>query len=132
MISAIISCILVCLGSYFKARMDVIMFSGVNSGWKAKWKTTPEGKLKYYRKKDWYYFGYYPPYEEKFPYSSTFLVCFTDKWHKYQFVFLRCLYLAISIQMAGLVMSIIWGFLIFPVLYGLVFNPTFEKLRRKI
>jgi hypothetical protein len=27
-------------------------------------------------------------FKEKFPYSSTLFVCFTDSWHKYQFLFL--------------------------------------------
>ena len=107
------------------------MFSGVHTGWKAKWKTTAEGKIRYYRGKDWYYFGYYPPYEEKFPYSSTILVCLTDSWHKYQFLFLRSIYVAIAVQGFGVVMTLIWGFLIFPLLYGLVFNPTFDRSRRK-
>lgn len=131
MIQLIASCFLVFLGSYYKAKMDVIMFSGKNLGWKNKWSTTLDGKLKLYKKKHWYYFGHYPLFEEKFLYSSTFLVCFTDDWHKYQFVFLRCIYLAISIQIFGIFLSVIWAFLIFPLIYGIGFTFIFDKLQKK-
>lgn len=131
MVSVIISCILVAIGSSFKARMDIISFRSKSLGWKNKWKLSPEGKLQFYRRKDWYYFGVYPEYEEKFIYSSTLFVCFTDDWHRHQFIFLRCLYMSAAIQISGVAMSFLWGFLIFPVLYGIGFNLIFERLRKK-
>jgi hypothetical protein len=110
--------------------MDKVMFRDNNSGWKKKWKLSDAGKLIRYNGKDWYYFGFYPSFKESFPYSSTVFVCFTDDWHKYQFLFLRCIYLAISIQLAGFIGSILLAFLVFPILYGIGFYYGFEKYRK--
>ena len=112
--------------------MDYVMFRDNNAGWSKKWKLSASGKLIKYNRKDWYYFGQYPAFKESFPYSSTLLVCFTDNWHRYQFIFLRCLYLAISIQMVGPILAILLAFVGFPVLYGVGFYHTFEKPSRKI
>ena len=132
MISAIISCLLIIISGYFKGKMDYVMFRDNNAGWSKKWKLSASGKLIKYNRKDWYYFGQYPAFKESFPYSSTLLVCFTDNWHRYQFIFLRCLYLAISIQMVGSILAILLAFVGFPVLYGVGFYYTFEKPSRKI
>ena len=126
----LLSLFFIILGSYFKGRMDLVMFRDYNSGWRKKWKLSSTGKLIRYHGKDWYYFGFYPTYKESFPYSSTVLVCFTDDWHRYQFLFLRCLYLAISIQMVGLVGAILLAFTVFPVLYGIGFYLGFERYRK--
>ena len=126
----LLSLFFIILGSYFKGRMDLVMFRDNNSGWRKKWKLSSTGKLIKYNEKDWYYFGFYPRYKENFPYSSTVLVCFTDDWHKYQFIFLRCLYLAVSIQMVGLVGAILLAFTVFPVLYGIGFYLGFERYRK--
>ena len=126
----LLSCFLIILGSYFKGKMDMVMFRDNNSGWKNKWNLSPTGKLVRYHEKDWYYFGFYPKYKESFPYSSTVLVCFTDDWHKYQFLFLRCIYLAISIQLAGLATATLLAFTVFPVLYSIGFYFGFERYRK--
>ena len=126
----VISCFFIILASLFKGKMDIVMFRTNNSGWKNKWKLSQNGKLIRYDKKDWYYFGFYPKFKERFPYSSTILVCFTDNWHKYQFLFLRCIYLAISIQLAGFIGSILLAFLVFPILYGIGFYFGFEKYKK--
>lgn len=128
---AICSLILIVIASYFKGKMDTIMFRGRNIGWKNKWKLTADGKLKYYKKKDWYYFGHYPLYEEKFVYSSTILVCFTDAWHKYQFFMLRAFYLSVAIQMVPWYLALVAAFIVFPVIYGIGFYISFEKLSRQ-
>ena len=127
MVTIIGSLILIVLAAFFKGKMDYIMFRNKNIGWKNKWKLTAEGKLRYYKGKDWYYFGHYPKYEEKFPYSSTILVCFTDSWHKYQFFMLRCIYLSLALQMANWYMTLVLTFIIFPVLYGIGFYISFER-----
>jgi len=49
------------------------------TSWTNKYK---EGLLPY--KFKWYHFGIYPKYEEKFVYSSTFLVWITDGEHFFQ------------------------------------------------
>lgn len=108
----------------------MVMFRTNNSGWKNKWKLSQNGKLIKYDKKDWYYFGFYPKFKERFPYSSTILVCFTDNWHKYQFLFLRSVYLAISVQLSGIIGAIALAFIVFPILYGIGFYFGFEKYDR--
>jgi hypothetical protein len=110
--------------------MDLVMFRDKNSGWNKKWKLSKNGKLIRYYGKDWYYFGHYPNFKERFPYSSTILVCFTDNWHKYQFIFLRCIYLAISIQLSGFIGATLLAFLVFPILYGIGFYFGYEKHRK--
>jgi hypothetical protein len=130
MITTIISCFFIALGSYFKGRMDTVMFRDNNSGWNKKWKLGPTGKLIRYNEKDWYYFGHYPKFKESFPYSSTVLVCFTDNWHKYQFIFLRCIYLAVTIQLSGFIGAILLAFTVCPILYGIGFYFGFEKKQK--
>lgn len=126
----VLSCFFIILGAYFKGKMDMVMFRDNNSGWKNKWKLSPNGKLIKYNEKAWYYFGVYPRFKENFPYSSTILVCFTDSWHKYQFLFLRCVYLAVSIQLVGFIKAIILAFTVFPLLYGIGFYYGFERYRK--
>jgi hypothetical protein len=45
--------------------------------------------------KKWYYFGVYPRYKERFPYSSTILVWTTDAWHLFKALMLGCIMVAI-------------------------------------
>ena len=100
---------------------------GANIGWKNKWKLTPEGKLIRYGKRRWYHLFKTPKYEEKFPFSSTILVCFTDNWHRYQFITLRLFYFSIGIHFCSLVAIFIFVFVIAPILYGIGFNYSFRK-----
>jgi hypothetical protein len=44
--------------------------------WKWKWDMPLHPSPHY-----WYYFGFYPAYAERFPYSSTIFVWVTDAWH---------------------------------------------------
>ena len=39
----------------------------------------------------WYYFGFPPPYKERFPYSSTIFVWMTDAWHLSKALMLACI-----------------------------------------
>ena len=50
-------------------------------GWTAKW----QYPLQEYQPR-WYHFGLKPKHKERFPFSSTLLVPFTDAEHFYQFV----------------------------------------------
>lgn len=119
------------IASYFKGQMDYILFKKNNPQWKKKWKLTPAGKLIPYEKKDWYYFGIYPKFKESFPYSSTLLVFFTDKWHFYQFVFLRCFYLALGFQLFVWYIAIISALVLFPLLYGAAFYFAYERKTKR-
>jgi hypothetical protein len=52
-------------------------FWNVRQSWKNQWEQPLQPSTKY-----WYYFGLYKPrYQEKYPFSSTFLVWTTDAWH---------------------------------------------------
>lgn len=82
--------ILVCvfLARAFKAAADRISEGSFNKdywskdvSWKNKWKLF-DGELRFNDKKLWYYLWLYSPrFVERFPYSSTFFVSFTDGWH---------------------------------------------------
>lgn len=130
MTSVLLSILFLILGSYFKGKMDLVMFRDNNSGWKNKWKLSQNNKLIKYNGKDWYYFGFYPSFKESFPFSSTVLVCFTDSWHKYQFLFLRCIYLAIALSMAGFGKALLLTFIVFPILYGIGFYYGYERYKK--
>ena len=53
------------------------------ASWKNKWAVTKTGRVKPYKPK-WYHFGIPMPQEERFPFSSTFLVFLTDAEHFFQ------------------------------------------------
>lgn len=100
---------------------------GANIGWKNKWKLTSEGKLIRYKRKRWYHLLKTPKYEEKFPFSSTILVCLTDNWHRYQFITLRLFYLSIGVFIGDPLVVLSFVFIIAPILYGIGFNLSFRK-----
>jgi hypothetical protein len=53
-----------------------------SSSWESKW-YVHNHHLMPNKKKVWYYLWLYtPPFKERFPYSSTFLVSLTDSFHK--------------------------------------------------
>lgn len=128
----ILACILVAFAAYFNAKMDKCTFHGVgcNAGeWKNKWKLDSDGKLIPYSQK-WYHFKIFQPkYVEKFPFSSTLLVAFTDNWHRWKSLFLICLFAA----MVVLTYDFSWqyaaiNFLILRTVFGLTFTLFFDKI----
>jgi hypothetical protein len=77
--------------------------------------------------KKWYYFGFYPKYEERFPYSSTIFVWLTDAWHLFKsfmilFVVLGivCYTPLISPLIDWLIYYVTWTFT-FTILYDYLF-----------
>ncbi len=64
-------------------------------GWTAKW----QYPLQEYQPR-WYHFGLKPKHKERFPFSSTLLVPFTDAEHFYQFV--QTISLLISVALVGM------------------------------
>jgi hypothetical protein len=125
----VISALCIILASYYKGKMDTIMFTpNANIGWKNKWKLTSNGKLIRYGKRRWYHYIFkQPKYEEKFPLSSTVLVCFTDNWHRYQFITLRLFFLSVCIHLTNLMVILLAVFIIAPILYGIGFNYSYRK-----
>ena len=109
-----ITLILIALAGALNATYE-ILFTGFNQSifkklnpefwnplesWKFKWKAFESGTpgigtvLKPGTSR-WYYFGYVPRYEERFPYSSTALVFLTDAWHLFKALMLGCIMLAV-------------------------------------
>jgi hypothetical protein len=83
--------------------------------------------------KHWWYLGLYKPrFAERFPFSTTILVAFTDRWHLAQLIMLRFFYLAVAIGVSN---SIWWelllSFVVFPMVIGVFFDFTYCKLKKK-
>lgn len=118
-----------------KAWLDYITDSGIKEKeWKNKWKNTNEGwSLEHRKKYHWWYFGLHVPgpHLEKFPFSSTILVLLTDKWHYWQFLMLRCFYLAIGINMTSSFWVLIFlAFIAFPIILGIPFELKYKELKK--
>ncbi len=119
-----------------KGFLDFYADSGIKEKeWKQKYKVTPKGDLvKTEEVKHWWYLGLYKPkYAEKFPFSTTALVSFTDRWHLSQLIMLRFVYLAISINICphwwG---TLLMSFVLFPAVVGVFFDYTYQKLKRRL
>lgn len=101
--SAIIAIVLLCLAGISKAVMDQSSEGLLTGPWwnkeesfRYKWKLDANGYLTPASHKPWYYFGFAPPFVERFPFSSTLLVFITDAWHLFQFFTFNCIYLAVA------------------------------------
>lgn len=111
--------VLIALAGMFNAAYE-ILYTGFNQSifselkanfwnplksWQNKWASPfPQPYIPY-----WYYFGVFPKYKEKFPYSSTILVWVTDAWHVFKALMLLCIMTAI-------------------VSYSVVFNPIIDLI----
>ena len=125
----IIVIILLVLVGLFKGHMDAIADTGVKGvDWIHKYNFTKSGDTKH-----WWYFGlYHPRYPERFPFSSTILVFVTDKWHRSQFLMLRCFYIAVALLISvDIVNILILSFVVFPILIGVVFEISYSQYRKK-
>ena len=77
---------------------DISIFKSLNPlfwnpevSWKNKWaQPYPQPA-----EDKWYYFGFIPPYKERFPYSSTIFVFLTDAWHLFKFFMLTFIFLGV-------------------------------------
>lgn len=100
-----VSIILIAIAGMFNALYEIIfvffdqsIFRNLNPlfwdpqiSWKNKWaQPYPQPP-----EKKWYYFGFYPRYKERFPYSSTIFVWVTDAWHLFKALMLACIMAAI-------------------------------------
>jgi hypothetical protein len=121
-----LSILFLALAGVCKGFLDAISDCGTKS---SEWRNKYDFKRK---RNHWWYFGLYKPvYSEKFPFSTTLLVSFTDKWHRAQFFMLRFIYLAIAVLMAKtFFLVILLAFVIFPVVMGLPFQITYSIKRR--
>jgi len=123
------------LAGITKGFLDYYADSGVKEKeWRNKYKISEHGDLiKTEDIKHWWYLGLYKPrYAERFPFSTTILVAFTDRWHLAQLIMLRFFYLAVAIGVSN---SIWWelllSFVVFPMVIGVFFDFTYCKLKRR-
>ena len=128
--------ILVCFmaAAYFKAHMDAIDDSGIKSSeWKNKYQLDKwYNPVSFESKNHWWYFGLYKPvYAEKFPFSSTALVFLTDRWHAYQMLTYRFLYLGASFGITNkLWIVLLLSFIVFPIVVGVVFEIFYGRAKK--
>lgn len=102
--------ILTSIAAILKAKMDYLQFSEIDS-WRNKWKNGD------------------PKQGEKFPFSSTILVMFTDRWHLVQSLFLTaifCLVTTYQVQYSPII-----DFVILRVIFGAIFE-TFYRYFKKL
>lgn len=113
----VVNILLIGIGMVANSIMDTIKFKYENSilpriknkvikhwfhprSWKLKWKYV-DGEMVPLEKAPWYYLGIHNPgHKEKFPFSSTMLVGFTNAWHFFQFIMFTCFELTFLIPMS--------------------------------
>lgn len=120
------------LAGIAKAEMDTASDNGTKSKeWKNKWKLNDLGSIiptsTVFKLPWWYNKFYKPAYIEKYPFSSTLFSCFTDTWHKKQFIFLRYIYASIACCIPfGIFLKAAFIFILAPFILGVAF-----EIRRK-
>jgi hypothetical protein len=134
MITIILTLICFMAAAYFKAHMDAIDDSGIKSSeWKNKYQLDKwYNPVSLESKNHWWYFGLYKPaYAEKFPFSSTALVFLTDRWHAYQMLTYRFLYLGASFGITNkLWIVLLLSFIVFPIVVGAVFEIFYGRAKK--
>jgi len=100
-----------------------------------------EQPLKPGKRKWWYlWFLHKPKYEEKFMWSSTILVSFTDWWHRFQFLMLTFFCLAIVFYTPILTTFVSWlgiksqyvilfDFIFLRMCFSLAFEKIYKNLK---
>jgi hypothetical protein len=105
--------------------------------WKSKYAMDEEHHLIAVDKQPWYYFGLYRlTYKERFPFSTTALVMFSDGWHLMQFFMLSFFQLAF-IFLIHQFQKLKWYYWILlfigmKVIFGLVFGLFWSNLLVRI
>ena len=128
-LSYILTFVLIMIAGHFKGRLDAIADDDIKGAeWFKKYDFTKPSETNH-----WWYLGLYKPrFPEKFPFSTTILVCLTDQWHLVQFVMLRAFYLAIALHMWPTVYGLILlPFVIFPIILGVFFEASYQDSRKR-
>ncbi len=121
----VITGILLVLSFIAKAVMDISAKDGFKVSF---WNKTQSWQNKYAfplvpNYKHWYYFGLINPlYKERFMFSSTALVMFTDGWHLAQFVFLNSIFLALAVNMPYPIID----YILIRIIYMVTFNAIYK------
>lgn len=127
LLDLVIIAFLLLIAGHFKGRLDAIADELVKQAdWPNKYDFTKPGYTKH-----WWYLGLYKPkFPERFPFSTTVLVAFTDRWHMNQLLMLRCFYLALAIALpVGIWTTLLIAFIIAPIFVGLAFEVSYENYR---
>jgi len=77
----------------------------------------------------WYYFGFQPRNEERFPYSSTIFVWMTDAWHLFKAIMLTCIMSAIVLYVP--IFNPLLDFLLFYTIFTFTFTIFYDHILRK-
>ena len=98
---------------------------------KQKWKQPQEPG-----KKMWYHISK-PRFVEKFPYSSTMLVLFTDFWHKCKSAMLTLVFISVVLYQPIIKFDfVLWEFLVNFLLlrlsFGFGFSPLYKSLKLRL
>jgi len=133
-----ISLLLMIITGALNAAMDILftgysssIFSNFNSSW---WNPQESWKWKWADplqspEKNWWYFGFYPRYKERFPYSSTIFVWVTDAWHFIKALMILCIVYAIVLYTPIISSSVDW--LIYYIAWTFTFTIFFDYIYRK-
>ena len=105
----ILSVILTIISAVLKALMDYRQFHDIDS-WRNKWKNGD------------------PKQGEKFPFSSTIFVLFTDRWHQYQALFLAAMFALVVTHEVQF--NIVIDYVILRVIFGLTFESYYRYLKQ--
>lgn len=99
--------------------------------WKAKWRLNPDGYPIEAAEAPFWYFGLHrPAFQERFPYSSTWLVAFTDVWHAMELVrgVAVCIALiALLPGWCGIAAFAVVRFLIYPLVFHVCFHHILDR-----
>lgn len=112
-----------CVRNKFKNRG---IWWNTGMSWKNKYKLDSDGDLLPYEKK-WYHFGFSPKFEEKFPFSTTFLVFLTDGEHFFQFMKFKVVELII-VGFCFILYQILADIKVWFLLLGYMTGETLSKL----
>jgi len=101
-----------------------------SEGWKNKWKQPLEPG-----EKMWYHISK-PRYIEKYPYSSTFLVLFTDFWHMMKSIMLTLVFMSVVlyspiVKIDFVLWEVFINFLLIRLSFGVGFEPFYKWLKTR-
>ena len=103
-----------------------------SNSWKNKWKLV-NGELVKSKTSPWYYLHLYTPmYIERFPYSSTILVSYTDGWHLLKNLQYSIIFFIISMLYYNTFIEILISFICLKIIFSLSFEILYKKIQNSI
>lgn len=137
----IIVAICLVISAISKAVMDTIahhhdksIFNKIKSPFWKEFFSNNSWRCKYSKKLEkgnaWYYLGFYEPtYKERFPFSTTIFVMFTDAWHLFQFLILTSFQAIILLPfLENGVVDYILSILFFKAIFGFIFELFYTQI----